>query len=158
MANLIVYFQKNYKGIYLVTWALFMFLVIFTIYNVQFPLLKHEEEQDKKKKEERSEIVSILYEGQEGQVKEGFCNSGKNIATQCGKLKKGGAAACVMKDCCVWAQSKNKKGKNLDYCVEGTSGGPELNQDYDGNNFYRFIHKEVKKKGDNIINWQTFTG
>ena len=50
MANLIVYFQKNYKGIYLVTWALFMFLVIFTIYNVQFPLLKHEEEQDKKRK------------------------------------------------------------------------------------------------------------
>ena len=158
--SLIVYFEKNWKNIYLVTWILFMLLIIFTVYNVKFPLLKIEEEQ-KKKGYKHGKPTTIVYEGQQGQKsKEGFCDSGKNIYAKCSKLKSSGEEACTTQPCCVWTQSKDKKTKKIkSYCVSGTEDGPEVNQDMFGNNFFRYLHDKVERGGgNNIVNWKTFTG
>lgn len=155
-SNLIEYFQENGTSIYLVTWFLFLLLIIITVYGVQFHKLKYEEEENKKRNEDRSEVTTVLYEGQKNKKKEGFCNE-SDIDKKCKKLKQGGAAACVTQDCCVWAQSKNKKGQTEGYCMKGDDEGPEDNKDAKGNNFFRYIHQTIKKDGDgSIINWKTY--
>lgn len=128
--SLINFLKKHGINVYLVIWFLCMVLLFVTIYNVKFHLLEIEEEE--KKKDKPKQVVSVVYEG--------FCDTGDNIAKKCGALKKSGAAACVTQDCCVWAKSATGS-----FCVEGGSGGPELNQDHAGKNFEQYYYQKTNK-------------
>lgn len=129
--SLISFLKKHGINVYLVIWSLFMILIFVTIYKIEFPLLDIEAEK-KRNDNDKKNVVSVVYEG--------FCDTGKDIAKKCGKLKKSGAAACVTQDCCVWAKSNSGT-----FCVEGGEDGPELNQDYNGKKFEKYYYQNTNQ-------------
>jgi len=130
--SFISFLKKHGVNVYLVIWFLFMALIFITIYNVKFHKLKLEEKEENKGYKDKK-VMTVMYEG--------FCDTGKDIAENCAKLKEGGAEACVTQDCCVWAKSDTGE-----FCVEGTDSGPELNQDHNGKRFEQYYYQKIGKK------------